>query len=98
MHEFQTRRTVAHSAGDMFDLVADVERYPEFAPMCESLTVRVVDGAVWIDNATVIQTDIIGTNGVIHVIDTVVLPGTSSPTPVESHSWGSIKRDHSYGE
>lgn len=24
----------------MFDLVADVERYPEFVPMCESLTVR----------------------------------------------------------
>lgn len=24
----------------MFDLVADVERYPEFVPMCESLKVR----------------------------------------------------------
>jgi coenzyme Q-binding protein COQ10 len=24
----------------MFDLVADVERYPEFLPMCEALTVR----------------------------------------------------------
>lgn len=24
----------------MFDLVADVERYPEFVPMCESLRVR----------------------------------------------------------
>ncbi len=24
----------------MFDLVADVERYPEFVPMCESLSVR----------------------------------------------------------
>ena len=24
----------------MFDLVADVERYPEFVPLCESLTVR----------------------------------------------------------
>jgi coenzyme Q-binding protein COQ10 len=24
----------------MFDLVADVERYPEFVPMCESLEVR----------------------------------------------------------
>jgi coenzyme Q-binding protein COQ10 len=24
----------------MFDLVADVERYPEFLPLCESLTVR----------------------------------------------------------
>jgi coenzyme Q-binding protein COQ10 len=24
----------------MFDLVADIERYPEFVPMCEALTVR----------------------------------------------------------
>ena len=24
----------------MFDLVADVERYPEFVPLCEALTVR----------------------------------------------------------
>ena len=24
----------------MFDLVADVERYPEFVPLCESLSVR----------------------------------------------------------
>ena len=24
----------------MFDLVADVERYPEFLPLCEALTVR----------------------------------------------------------
>ncbi|MDQ0301536.1 coenzyme Q-binding protein COQ10 [Ancylobacter polymorphus] len=29
-----------HSATDMFDLVADVERYPEFVPLCESLHVR----------------------------------------------------------
>ena len=29
-----------HSADEMFDLVADVERYPEFVPLCESLTVQ----------------------------------------------------------
>ena len=29
-----------HSAADMFDLVADVERYPEFVPLCRGLTVR----------------------------------------------------------
>ena len=29
-----------HSAADMFDLVADVERYPEFVPLCRDLTVR----------------------------------------------------------
>ncbi|HTV36615.1 MAG TPA: SRPBCC family protein [Xanthobacteraceae bacterium] len=40
MPEFSTKRRVQHSASDMFDLVADVERYPEFVPLCQSLTVR----------------------------------------------------------
>lgn len=40
MPEFRTTRRVAHSAEDMFSLVADVERYPEFVPMCEKLRVR----------------------------------------------------------
>ena len=29
-----------HSSGEMFDLVADVERYPEFVPLCTALEVR----------------------------------------------------------
>jgi coenzyme Q-binding protein COQ10 len=40
MPQFTTSRRVQHSASDMFDLVADVERYPEFVPLCKSLTVR----------------------------------------------------------
>ena len=40
MPEFKTTRDVNHSADRMFDLVADVERYPEFLPLCEALTVR----------------------------------------------------------
>ncbi|MEO0730130.1 MAG: type II toxin-antitoxin system RatA family toxin [Pseudomonadota bacterium] len=47
MKRFQTRRRVPHSAEQMFDLVADVDRYPEFVPLCERLRVRsrkVVDG------------------------------------------------------
>jgi coenzyme Q-binding protein COQ10 len=40
MPEFSTRRQVRHSASDMFDLVADVEHYPEFVPLCQSLKVR----------------------------------------------------------
>lgn len=39
MPKFQTRRLVPHSADDMFRLVADVERYPEFVPLCEHLVV-----------------------------------------------------------
>ena len=40
MPSFSNRRAVAHSAEHMFDLVADVERYPEFVPMCRDLKVR----------------------------------------------------------
>ena len=40
MPEFRTVRRVRHAASDMFDLVADVERYPEFVPLCQSLRVR----------------------------------------------------------
>jgi coenzyme Q-binding protein COQ10 len=39
MPQFSTRRRVRHSAADMFDLVADIERYPEFVPLCRSLRV-----------------------------------------------------------
>ena len=40
----------------------------------QALTVKASDGSVMIDNAGVIKTDIVCTNGVIHVIDSVVLP------------------------
>ena len=40
MPQFRTTRRVRHSAEKMFDLVADVERYPEFVPLCQSLRVR----------------------------------------------------------
>jgi len=40
----------------------------------QSLTIKVKNGTVMIDNAKVTNTDIMCTNGVIHVIDTVVLP------------------------
>jgi coenzyme Q-binding protein COQ10 len=40
MPQFRTKRRVRHPAGDMFDLVADVERYPEFVPFCRAMKVR----------------------------------------------------------
>jgi coenzyme Q-binding protein COQ10 len=40
MPQFSTKRRVRHSAADMFDLVADVEKYPEFVPLCDSLRVK----------------------------------------------------------
>lgn len=40
MPNFTTEKTIYHSAKEMFDLVADVEAYPEFLPMCEDLKIR----------------------------------------------------------
>ncbi|PDT30021.1 ubiquinone-binding protein [Rhizobium sp. L9] len=40
MPQFETHRSVPHTPDQMFDLVADVERYPEFLPLCEALFVR----------------------------------------------------------
>jgi coenzyme Q-binding protein COQ10 len=37
---FRDERRVRHNAAQMFDLVADVERYPEFVPLCKALKVR----------------------------------------------------------
>jgi len=37
---FRSERRVRHRSEQMFDLVADVERYPEFVPLCTSLRVR----------------------------------------------------------
>ena len=40
MPRFSSKRRVHHTAEQMFDLVADVERYPEFVPLCSALKVR----------------------------------------------------------
>ena len=40
MPRFSSKRRVQHTAPQMFDLVADVERYPEFVPLCHSLRIR----------------------------------------------------------
>jgi coenzyme Q-binding protein COQ10 len=40
MPQFSTKHRVRHAAADMFDLVADVERYPEFVPLCRALKLR----------------------------------------------------------
>jgi coenzyme Q-binding protein COQ10 len=40
MPRFSSKRRVPHSAPQMFDLVADIERYPEFVPLCHSMKIR----------------------------------------------------------
>ena len=40
MPSFRTHRRVRHSAENMFDLVTDVEAYPEFVPLCTGMRLR----------------------------------------------------------
>src|SRR5262249_15913763 len=40
MPSFHTTRLVPHSAAKMFALVADIESYPRFVPLCRALRVR----------------------------------------------------------
>ena len=40
MPQFSTKRRVPHAATDMFDLVADVEKYPQFVPLCSAMKVK----------------------------------------------------------
>jgi uncharacterized surface protein with fasciclin (FAS1) repeats len=40
----------------------------------QDVKIMVKDGSVWVNNATVVKADVEASNGVIHVIDTVILP------------------------
>ena len=40
MPQFSSTRRVRHAATEMFDLVADVEKYPQFVPLCSALKVK----------------------------------------------------------
>lgn len=57
MPSFETTRRVPFTAEQMFALVADVERYPEFVPLCEGLRIksrgRIADAEVLIAEMTV---------------------------------------------
>jgi ribosome-associated toxin RatA of RatAB toxin-antitoxin module len=43
MHSVERSVLVLHSASQMFDLVADVEKYPQFMPWCGGATVSAHD-------------------------------------------------------
>ncbi|MBC8095216.1 MAG: fasciclin domain-containing protein [Akkermansiaceae bacterium] len=55
-------------------MAADVKTLKARTVNGKELSVKVADGAVTVDNAKVVKTDVAASNGVIHVIDTVVLP------------------------
>lgn len=53
---------------------ADVKTMKLSTAAGQDLDIKVADGGVTVDNAKVIKTDVVAKNGVVHVIDTVVLP------------------------
>ena len=55
-------------------LAADVKTGKVKTVQGNELDIVVKDGGVTVDGAMVVKTDIVGSNGVIHVIDAVVLP------------------------
>ena len=58
-------------------MAADVKPGKVATVQGSSFTVAVADGKVKVDSATVVKTDINASNGVIHVIDSVILPPAS---------------------
>lgn len=55
-------------------LAADVRTMKAKTVQGESVHLVVTDSGVMVDNAKVVKTDILADNGVIHVIDTVMIP------------------------
>ena len=55
-------------------MAADVKTMKAKTVNGKELSIKVEDGKVTVDNAKVVKTDVAAKNGVIHVIDTVVLP------------------------
>ncbi len=55
-------------------LAADVTTMMAKTVNGKDIDIQVNGSNVTVNNATVVKTDIVGTNGVIHVIDTVLLP------------------------
>lgn len=52
----------------------------------QRLDIKQEDGAVYIGNARVLKTNVMASNGVIHVIDTPILPATSSLAEVAANA------------
>ena len=55
-------------------MAADVKTMKAKTVNGQSIDIKVADGAVTVDKAKVVKTDVAASNGVIHVIDTVMLP------------------------
>ncbi len=72
-------------------LAADVVELDSAATLNgASINISVSVNGVMIDNANVVQADVAASNGVIHIIDAVLLPPAA--TAVESSTWAEIKQ------
>src|SRR5690606_24652019 len=78
-----------HSPDEMFALVADVAKYPEFLPLCESLTVRSRRER---DGKTVRVADMrVGYRAIRETLTTQVLLKPAEPTTGGKHTDGPFK-------
>jgi uncharacterized surface protein with fasciclin (FAS1) repeats len=57
-------------------MAADVKTMDAKTAQGQSVQLKVSDAGVTVDNAKVIKTDLMAENGVIHVIDSVILPNS----------------------
>ena len=71
MPTFATRRFVPFTQNQMFDVVADVECYPEFLPLCDSLVV--LSREVRADVTKLVATMGVGYQGIRQSFTTEVL-------------------------
>lgn len=55
-------------------MAADVKTMEAKTAQGQSVKLKVSDAGVTVDNANVVKTDLLAENGVIHVIDSVILP------------------------
>jgi len=55
-------------------MAADVSAGEVATVQGDKVTIKVNDGKVMVDKANVVKTDIVASNGVIHVIDKVIMP------------------------
>lgn len=55
-------------------MAADVKTMKATTVQGQEVQLKVSDSGVYVDNAKVVQTDLLADNGVIHVIDAVILP------------------------
>lgn len=62
-------------------LAADVKTMKATNVNGQDLDIEVADGIVTVDGAKVVKADLVAGNGVIHAIDTVIMPKTADKAP-----------------